>query len=477
MTMRVRKALIFIFVFILLSACVNKLSEVDSPLIQMTPDQWRQPKLPDAVNTLLWTAFQDPVLDRLMSAALEKNLSIELTKQRLHAAQIALQSLRASVLPRVNLTGGYTRNGGKHLANNNRWITQAGAAYEVSLWGRVAKQTQLKVFDRSVAEVDLQAARITLASKIAEKYFRLWSTDRRLQLQKQSLGKAKKRRELVNARFKGGLAIMSDVDRQDVLVADLETNIADLNSNRTLLENSLAVLLDTPLQSFNFDVNSRQLSSLIKLSPGTPAEILRNRPDIKTAELSLAQSHINVDLVRTRLYPTLDLTAAISYSADDLGSLFDTALLPWNVLVDFAQPIFDGGVRQAELDREALRHQQVITKFKSTVLTAIQDVESVLVQQASIIRQQESVKRKRAAQQRITDQAALKYLQGEISALDLLIDENALIEVEKQEVDVWLRGMLASIYLLRALGVDPLTAINTDCYPKDLSGNSCSGGV
>ena len=97
----------------------------------------------------------------------------------------------------------------------------------------------------------------------------------------------------------------------------------------------------------------------------------------------------------------------------------------------------------------------VITHYKKTILNALRDVETALARQESIARQKESLERKRQSQEKVSKEAKARFEAGSISSINLLQDENALIRVQEQEVNLWLRGKLSAIGLLRVFGVDP----------------------
>jgi outer membrane protein TolC len=308
-----------------------------------------------------------------------------------------------------------------------------------------------------ISQISLKSARITLAGRVATSYFNIIALDKKLDLKMLSLEKAFAMRDFVTARFEGGLAVAMDLDRQDVQVADLQTSLESLKASRVRYENTLAVLLGEMPQSFKIEKYNLDLKYSKRLAPGAPMDILRARPDIQSAEASLAISHISYDLMRKRLYPTLSLSAAASLASDSISTFFDVISLPFRASSSSSLPIFDGGKRQTEIDLATLNHQQVITGYKKTILNALRDVESALSQQESIARQKISLARKRRSQEKVSTEAKVRFEAGSSSAINLLQDENALIRVQEQEVNLWLSGALSTVGLLKAFSVDPQT--------------------
>lgn len=440
---------------LLLAGCAGKIETAPSPLADMTPDGWKNWTAPEPNNFLSWGSLNDPALIDLIHQGLSNSLDMESAEQRLERAKLNYSSSEASRLPFVSASASASRSGELDGGSGNNFSASLSASYEVDIWGRRKQRIASSELNVQDAKISMQSARISLASAIADAYFNIRAMDKKIILQQKSLTSAIEQRKFVEARLKAGLVIRNDLDRQDVQIADLETNIEGIKSSRSLRVNSLAVMLGKAPGDFTFAESDDVLNTPSILSPNTPAEILRNRPDIKFQEISLAQSLISVDLVRTDLYPSFSLSTGANAGSSNLGNLFDVITLPWSVAVNAALPLLDGKARETQIKLAALGHEQVITSYKKTILVALSDVESALARQASIGRQKESFARKVASQQRVSRDTQEKYKAGKASAFDLLIDSNALIGVEQQEVDLWLSSVTSTVGLLRAFGIDP----------------------
>ncbi len=440
----------------LLMACSHNFEERNSPLEMSAPLSWKQWSGPITSSQLNWHSFNDIYLNALISEALKENLNLESARRTLQRAIIQDQVNKGSRSPLVNFNAAASRNGQLDGGSVNSFSLSVPASYEVDLWGRRGQRIENSEIFAELARIDLQTSRISIAALVAEFYFGLRSTDRLILLKERSLASIVKQREITDARVRGGVATVTDLDRQDVQVADLQASIEDLRSTRKQTENRLAVLLGKSPQDFSFQADQNfDLASAPLLTIGTPLEVLRHRPDIKSAELRLASAHVSAELVRTRLFPSLAVSVSASANNSNLSNIFDFVFLPWDVASNFSAPLLDGGARRAELELAELDLDNEVTFYKDTILNALVDLESAFASEESLRRQQETIRRQSVIQERISEETKVKFNSGRASSLDLIIEEQNLIRIEEAEVSLWRQSMLITISLLRATGVEP----------------------
>lgn len=441
----------------LLVACGGKIETKPSPLPALTPTAWSEWKAPQTAAFLSWDSLNDPILSGLIKEGLANNLDMESAEQSLRASNLSFAAAQATRLPFVSTAGSASRSGQIDGSSYSSFSTSLSASYELDVWGRRGNRINSAQINLEGSEISLQSARISIAGQIADTYLNIRALDKKIALNNKSLKSANDLKNFIQARMNVGLAIRNELDRQEVQIANLESNIEATKSSRHQLVNTLAVLMGKTPGSYSFTEIEGTLIAPNKLSPATPAEVLRHRPDIKQAELSLARSYIDVDMVRTSLYPRFSLSTGASTSGGALDDLFKVVSLPWSAATSINLPILDAKARKTEVALAALGHEQVITRYKKTILGALRDVESALANQDSIARRRESLSREIASQQRVSNETREKYKAGRADAIDLLLDDNALIRIELSEVDFWRNSMSSTIGLLRAFGVDPAT--------------------
>lgn len=439
-----------------LTACGKQVEPSLSPGEQLAPVSWKQWTGPVETSRLTWNSFQDPILEDMISEALENNLTIESAARSLERARIQHNVTDGTRQPQVSAQISAERAGQIDGGSSSLFSLSIPASYEFDVWGRRAHRVEAARLQTELASLRLHTVRISIASSVADFYFSLRSIDRQLSLKARSRESIVRQRDMTASRVKGGVAITRALDQLEVQVANLETSIEELKSQRRQQEGRLAVLLGKMPQDFTFEVNPGYLlPGAPPLSIGTPAEVLRHRPDIKTAELQLLLADIEAEQVRTQLFPSLTVTAAASTNADKLDGLFDFVSLPWSVGSFLTLPILDGGARKADVLLATLEQDEQVTQYRQSVLDALVDVETALASEASLRRQQATAERQRQIQERISSDTKAMFNSGRLSSLDLIIEEQNLINIEETEVRLWQQSMAVTISLLRAFGVDP----------------------
>jgi multidrug efflux system outer membrane protein len=123
------------------------------------------------------------------------------------------------------------------------------------------------------------------------------------------------------------------------------------------------------------------LPDLPQLGPipiGLPASLLDRRPDVVAAEMALKSSNELVGVSIAQLYPDLTLTGTYGGSADTLRDIFRHEAEVYSLVLNLAQPIFEGGRLQAAVNASRARYEELAADYAKTVLTAMREVEDAL---------------------------------------------------------------------------------------------------
>jgi outer membrane protein TolC len=187
---------------------------------------------------------------------------------------------------------------------------------------------------------------------------------------------------------------------------------------------------------------------------GIPADLLEQRPDVRQAELQLSAATFGVGVALADLFPSLNLSASAGLVGDSLSDLTSSDGLIYNAVANLVAPIFNGGLRRAEVGAARARAEQASARYAGTVLTALREVEDALVAESSAWQRLEYTRR-RLAEARAADRVAReRYQRGVESLLKVLETERRLRSAE--EALIATRGDLwnARVDLHLALGGD-----------------------
>src|SRR5690606_36351214 len=190
---------------------------------------------------------------------------------------------------------------------------------------------------------------------------------------------------------------------------------------------------------------------------GIPADTLRQRPDVRGAERTLAAQTARIGVAEAQLYPALRIGGNIGTSALSVGGLVDQVV--GSLFGGLTQTLFDGGRLRSQVRSQEAAAEGALASYRQTVLNALEDVENGLVSL-------EAAKRRRAefviAQEAATNQAILarsQYRAGLTDFLTLLDAERSLLSAREGLLSSQADQTLSFVQLYRALGGgwDPLT--------------------
>jgi len=412
----------------------------------------------DATPTLQpwWHSLQSTELNALIAAALDDNLTLQQAWARLRQARARSIQENAARFP--DLTGGMEAGLGRRGLDNGLPLTEGietyalglVSNYELDLWGRVGAVGEAARFSERATLADLHTAAITLSAEIAG----LWAKIISLRLQKSllqtQLESNRIRQELVELRFRNGLASSVDVFQQRELVARVQAEIPLVETQEQVSLNQLALLLGTPVVA-SVEVTTPILPELEALpAPGLPAQLLANRPDVRANGMRLQAARWQWAAARAARLPAVRLTGTARYGADDLDLLFSNWLL--NLAANLTAPLLDAGQRAAEVDRTQALIDEQLARYRQTVYAAFMEVENALVLERNLDRNLKILSDQLGYAQNALTEATNRYRQGLDDYLPVLAQIINVQNIERQQIQRREEIVLARIGLHRALG-------------------------
>jgi NodT family efflux transporter outer membrane factor (OMF) lipoprotein len=220
---------------------------------------------------------------------------------------------------------------------------------------------------------------MTLAAEVANRWLAIIEQQALKALLSEQVETNKTYLELVELRFRKARVSALDVYQQRQTVAEVEKLIPLVEAEEQVLRNELAVLLGKPPGTL-IGVGAYDLEEVPDFPEiGVPAELLINRPDVRSALARLTASDYRVAVARADRLPAIRLTGGIGYDADDISNLFDDWFL--NLAAGITAPILDGRRREAEVERTLAVVEERLASYRLTVLTAMREVEDAVVRE------------------------------------------------------------------------------------------------
>ena len=440
-----------------LAACTSPKGPQDSGLD--TPAAWTGladskaagPLIPSdkaGIEQRWWQSFGDPVLDRLIAAALAGNKSLQIAAARVEEARAARRGTVANLYPTVAVTADTQRaNQGLLTSNKPISINEADlqASWEADLFGKnQARAAEAKAIVQS-ADARRQAVMVALLAEVARAYFDLRNDEEQIAITERNLATQRRTLDLVRQQQVGALASGLDVARESAQVATTSSQLPALRAAYKVSAHRLAVLLGTPPGTIEAWLSPRP--ALAPLPPrvlvAAPARVLANRPDVRAAEREFAASISASDAAAREIYPTISLTAF--FGIQD-STLFNAT--PWGIGAGLAQPLLNFGRIQSDIDVADARQKQALLSYQETALEALQDMEDALSLYLNETVRERELAAAAAQNRKSVDLAEQQYKAGYSGLLDLLDAQRSELAAESSLAtsDFALRQQLVHIY-------------------------------
>lgn len=300
-----------------------------------------------------------------------------------------------------------------------------------------------------------ESVKLALQADVAQAYFLIRRLDAEQALYRQTVDLRTKTLELVEQRYQAGEISELDVARARSALSSARSEALSVERERAAAEHALATLLGTTPSEFSMPAD--RLSRLsVDIPAGLPSTLLERRPDIAAAERAMAAANARIGAAHAAFFPRLTLTGAFGYESEELGKLLEwssrTFLLGPLVGTVLSLPIFDGGRREAGLERARAQYEGDVAAYRQTVLQAFREVEDGL-SSLRILDAQTKVQDAAVAQSsRAAQLAQIQYREGSVSYLDVIDADREVLQ--QQRVSVRLDGDRAqvAVALIRAIG-------------------------
>lgn len=368
------------------------LDEATAASLPPLPGQWAVEGVTLGEVRIGWIeAIGDPLLTELVGEAQANNPDIRAAAASLEASRALVRQARAPLFPQVNgvFNLDQTDSPQPFIPNDPVYTATIQAQWEVDLWGRVRAGRNAAYASMRAVEADFRFAQYALASGVASAYFASVEAREQVGVAQRTVEALAEIDRIVRVRYREGFA-----SRQDTATAgsDLETardSLAQAQAAARASRRALEVLLG------RYPADQIDLVEELPETPppppgGLPSELLERRPDVIAAERRVAAAFAGLDQARAAQLPVVSLTASGGGTSTDLFDILNGPNQLWSVIGNVLQPIFDGGLRGAQVDEADANKRAAIALYASTALGALQEVEDNL-DQAQVLAQRETI--------------------------------------------------------------------------------------
>ena len=336
-----------------------------------------------------WTLFGSPELDGLMRTALSGHPTLAAAQAALRQAEENLNAQYAVLYPSVDvgLSARRQRISGASVGNPavpgsvfNLYNASVNVSYAIDVAGGARRELEALQAGIDFQRFQIEAAYLSLTGNIATTAFREASLRAQIRATRDIVDSQERQLQLVEKQFALGALSRADVLAQRAQLAQTRANLPPLEKALAQTRNQLAVLIgkfphDARLPEL--DLSAFRLPQTLPVS--LPADLVRQRPDIRSAETVLHQTNARIGVAQALMFPQLTLSGSFGAATTRGVQLFgDPATEIWNIGASLLQPIFHAGQLQARKRGAQAAYDQAFAQYQQTVLAAFQNVADVL---------------------------------------------------------------------------------------------------
>ncbi len=453
-------------VFLLLCSCIKTGPDYVPPETAV-PDGWQQAadkaylRQPGDLSRW-WNIFNDPILNRLIDETLQSSLDLKLAALRIEQARAALAISYSSYFPAGDLQPSisWTQQSRQmsSISTKRRTHSQTNlnlsTSWELDLFGRIARSVEAATADLQSGEEARNAMQVLVVSEVASTYLQLRTTQARLEVAVNNIRAQKDILDLTRTRQESGLASGLDVAQAERVLAASESDVPPLRAGIVQSVNALALLLG---KQPGFLADELGITKPIPLPPveimvGVPADIIRQRPDIRQAERILAAETALIGVQRADLYPTLSLSGIFGFGALDFSRIWNWNSSGFSAGPGFLWNVFDGGRIRAQIEQQEILTAEAYVQYEQTVLNALSEVENALKAYIEERERVAALERAVTASQKTLQLSSDLYKDGLADFQNVLDAETALFDNESLLASA--RGTAVSnlVVLYKSLG-------------------------
>jgi NodT family efflux transporter outer membrane factor (OMF) lipoprotein len=380
-------------------------------------DEWiegRGPKVQDRHLQDWWVVFQDDTLNALVGSSYDQNLTLRAVGTRVLEARAQQAIAVGNIFPQTQqATGQYSRVGLSENAFNNPAVTtallrEAGAvlppntplgnfysdwstgfnlSWELDFWGRFRRAIESANANLDASVENYDDALVTLLADVATNYVQYRVAQERIKIARLNVKIQEEILALVERQQRVGInkVTMLDVQQARTILEQTRSTIPALQIIQGQANDILCTLLGIPVRDLGPelgpgpDVDSGPMPNTPAwVAAGIPADLLRRRPDIRSAERQVAAQSAEIGVAEADLYPTFFINGTIGVEAFDLSKLFDSRSFFGNITPTFRWNILNYGRILNNVRQQQAHTQELVALFQNRVLSAGQEVQTAL---------------------------------------------------------------------------------------------------
>ncbi|MCS2818679.1 TolC family protein [Bacteroides fragilis] len=412
------------------------------------------------VDDQWWKAFQDPVLDSLISVAVKQNYSVLTAIDRINMAKANLRMERGNFFPTIGLNAGWTRQQSSGNTSDLPQSTQhyydasLNMSWELDLFGSIRNRVKAQKENFAASKEEYTGTMISLCAQVASAYINLRELQQELAVVQKNCASQEAVLKITEVRYNTGLVSKLDVAQAKSVFFSTKASIPQIESGINQYITTLAILLGTYPQEVRPALTAPGTlpDYMEPIGVGLPADLLLRRPDIRSAERSVNAQAALVGASKSDWLPQVFLKGSVGYAAKDPKDLTHHKSMTYEIAPALSWTLFKGTqlVNATKLAKAQL--DEAINQFNQTVLTAVQETDNAMNAYRNSIKQIVALREVRNRGQETLTLSLELYKQGLTPFQNVLDAQRSLLSYENQLVQARGYSLLQLIAMYQALG-------------------------
>ncbi len=414
-----KQALGILASFAIVSACDVVGPNYSQPIVDV-PQRFESggsTELLTAATEQWWRRLNDPILNQLVARGGNQNLDVLTALERIRQADAALGrsglngQTDGSISAQVRTTGG---DNGPTETNSG---ISANAAYVFDLYGGVRRNQEQAIANFEASQFDAGTVRLAYISDLVNSYIQARYFQEVAAITRQTITSRRATLRLVEDRRANSEATELEVQQARALLSAAEASLPFLTAQFEVNVFHMATLLGTTSSPLLAEMQhgARQPRPTGFTAVGLPADLVRNRPDVRFAERNLAATTAAIGVAEADLYPSLTINGNLTLGTQE----------SWGFGPGFSVPVFNRGLLRANRNVAISTARQAELTWRNQIYIAIEEVQIAMTLCQNWSRQVTFLERASEQSNRVLTLSRESYEGGVITLTDVLDAERA----------------------------------------------------
>ena len=413
----------------------------------------------DNIDKKWWAGFNDATLNSLVDICISNNYDLAEAAYRVDAAKASMRKAEGGYYPSISIGAAYDYNKSVTTPGVVSHVGSLGAemSWEIDIIGAVRGRANSQKYNFQATQEEYNAVMTSLIANTVSAYINLRTAQERLEVVKSNLQIQEQTKNITEARFNTGLASALDVAQSKSIYYATAAKVPELESMVSECINALGVLCGRIPWELDKELNLNLSASIphnseIMVPVSVPAEILRQRPDVRAAEKSIDACASLVGATVADWLPKFYVTGQIGVASEDFKNIFQEDKMYWQVAPAIKWNIFSGTALSGQIQEAKAKTEMAVNAYNNVVLNALQEVDNSMVSYKHSISEEQAYK-VAYEQAQLTFELALDlYKKGLIEFQNVLDAQRNLLSYEEAKVVSEANVSLSLVQLYRALG-------------------------